>query len=97
MLRVFALKDEKTSSILSSNSSRNKFTSSKFIRFKERKIAKQSRKSIVFAKFASDKKTSKRFKQTRVSVTNNFNLDVLQQTLNDYFKKQMQSTKNVSR
>jgi len=77
MLRVFALKDDKTSSILSSNSSRNRFTSSKSIRFKERKIAKQSWKSIVFAKFANDKKTSKRFKQTRVSVINNFDLNVL--------------------
>jgi len=78
MLRVFALKDEKTSSILSFNSFRNKFTLLKFIKFKERKIAKQSRKSIIFAKFASDKKTSKRFKQTRINVTNSFNLNVLQ-------------------
>jgi len=77
MSRVFALKDEKTSSILSFNSSRNKFTSLESIRSKERKIAKQSRKLIVFAKFVDDKKTSKRFKQTRVSVTNNFDLDVL--------------------
>jgi len=77
MLRVFALKDEKTSFILLFNSSRNRFTSSKFIKFKERKIAKQSRKSIIFAKFANNKKTSKRFKQTRVSVINNFDLDVL--------------------
>jgi len=40
MLRVFALKDEKTLFILSFSSFRNKFTSLKFIRFKERKIAK---------------------------------------------------------
>jgi len=40
ILRVFALKDEKTSSILSFNSFRNRFTSLKFIKFKERKITK---------------------------------------------------------
>jgi len=62
MLRVFALKDEKISSILSFNSFRNRFTSLKFIKFKERKIAKQSQKFIIFTKFANDKKTSKRFK-----------------------------------
>ena len=42
MLRVFVLKDEMTSFILSFNSFRNKFISSKFIKFKEKKIAKQS-------------------------------------------------------
>jgi len=40
MLRIFVLKDEKTSSILLFNSSRNRFTSLKFIRFKKKKIAK---------------------------------------------------------
>jgi len=97
MSRVFALEDEETSPILSSNSPRNRFTSPEPIRSKERKTAKQSRKPTASAKFAGDKKTSKRSKQARVSVTDSSDLDVLQQTLSDYFRGQMQSTKDVSR
>ena len=76
-----------TSFILSSSlSSNNRFALSKFIIFKRNKITKQFRKFIVFAKFANDKKTSKRFKQIRLSVANNIELDVLQQIFIDYFK-----------
>ena len=50
------------------------------------KTARQSR---------SDKKTPKRSKQTRVNVTNNKDLDVLQDTLIDYFKDRTSSTKDL--
>ncbi len=76
-----------TSFILSSSlSSNNRFALSKFIIFKKNKITKQFRKSVVFAKFANNKKISKRSKQVRLSVANNIELDVLQQTFIDYFK-----------
>ncbi len=78
-IKAFALKDDNNfSSILSSRSSLNRSTSLKFIEFERNKIAKQSWKSIASTKFARDKKISKRFKQTCVSIINNFDLDILQ-------------------
>ena len=97
-IRIFALEDDDNFwSILSSRSSLNRFTSLEFIELEKSKIAKQFRKSIAFAKFARDKKISKKSKQTRVNVIDNFDLDILQQTLSEYFKGQTQSTKNMSR
>ncbi len=82
---LFAL--NKTSYILLSNLfDNNRFVLSKSIIFKRNKIAKQFRKSIIFAKFIDNKKTSKRSKQACLSVANNIELDVLQQALIDYFK-----------
>jgi len=70
-------------SIVFSRFSSNKFILLKSTKSKRSKIAKQSRKSIAFAKFVNNKKILKRSKQTRISVANNINLDVLQQTLSD--------------
>ena len=97
-IRIFASKDNNDFSfILFSRSSLNKSTSLESIKLEKSKITKQSWKSISFTKFAKNKKISKRFKQTRVSVINNFDLDILQQILSEYFKEQTQSTKNMLR
>jgi len=97
-MRAFALEDDDDfSSILSSRSPSNRSTSSKFIELERSKIAKQSQKSIASTKFIESKKISKRSKQTRVNVIDNFDLDILQQTLSEYFKEQTQSTRDMSR
>ncbi len=98
VIKIFALEDDNNFlSILSSRLSLNRFILLKFIKLKRNKIAKQFRKSISFTKFARNKKISKRSKQIRVSVIDNFNLDILQQILSKYFKEQTQLTKNISR
>jgi len=97
-MRAFALEDnDNFSSILSFRSPSNRSTSLEFIKLEKSKIAKQFRKSIASTKFAKSKKFSKRFKQIRVNVIDNFDLDILQQTLSEYFKGQTQSTKNMLR
>jgi len=97
-MRAFASKDDHDfSSILSSRSPSNRSTSLKSIELERSKIAKQSRKSIASTKFVENKKISKRSKQTRVNVIDNFGLDILQQTLSEYFKEQTQSTRNMPR
>ncbi len=80
--------DDDDYSPIFSKSSLNESTSPKFIERQRNKIAKQ---------FRSDKKTSKRSKQTRVNVINNKDLDVLQNTLIDYFKDRTSSTKDLLR
>jgi len=97
-MRVFALEDEDDYlPIASSRPPANKLTLSEPIELQRSKTAKQSRKPTACAKFAGDKKTSKRSKQTRISVADNISLGILQQTLSDYFKGQMQSTEDTSR
>jgi hypothetical protein len=87
--RVWALSedDDDYSPILSESSS-NESTSPEPIERQESKTARQSR---------SGRKTSKRSKQTRVSVTDNKGLDVLQDTLIDYFKDRTSSTRDSSK
>jgi len=58
------------------------------------KAAKQYRRPTASAKSADDKKTPKRSKQARVSVADNTGLGVLQQALTDYFKGQVQTTRD---
>jgi len=97
-IRIFTLEDnDNFLSILSFKSSLNRFILLEFIKLERSKIAKQFRKSISFTKFVKDKKISKRSKQIRVNVIDNFDLNILQQILNEYFKGQTQSTKNMSR
>jgi len=85
--RVWALfEDDDDYSPISFESSSNESTSLEFIERQESKIARQSR---------SDKKISKRSKQTRVSVIDNKGLDVLQDTLIDYFKDRTSSTRDL--
>lgn len=72
-------------------------SSPKPIRFEKNKTAKQSRKPTASTKIARGKQTLKRSKQARVSVADNSGLDTLQQTLSDYFKGQMQSTRDLPR
>ncbi len=59
-----------------------------FIKRQESKIAKQSR---------NNKKILKRFKQIRINVIDNKDLDVLQNILIDYFKNRTLLTKNLLR
>jgi len=97
-IKVFALEDnDNFLSILFFKSFLNKSILLEFIKLERSKITKQFRKSTSFIKFARNKKISKRFKQTRVSVIDNFDLDILQQTLSEYFKGQTQSIRNMSR
>ncbi len=97
-IRIFTLEDnDNFLSILSFKSSLNRFILLEFIKLERSKIAKQFRKSISFTKFVKDKKISKESKQIRVNVIDNFDLNILQQILNEYFKGQTQSTKNMSR
>ncbi len=97
-IRIFTLEDnDNFLSILSFKSSLNRFILLEFIKLERSKIAKQFRKSISFTNFVKDKKISKRSKQIRVNVIDNFDLNILQQILNEYFKGQTQSTKNMSR
>jgi len=64
---------------------------------KGNKSTKQSRKSTASTKSADNGKIPRRSKQARLSVADNSGLGVLQQTLSDYFKDQMQSTRDLSR
>ena len=73
---------------LSFKSLLNKFILLEFIKRQESKIAKQSR---------NNKKILKRFKQIRINVIDNKDLDVLQNILIDYFKNRTLLTKNLLR
>jgi len=82
-------------SILSSKLSLNKSILLKFIKLEKNKIAKQFRKSISFIEFAKNKKISKRFKQIYVNIIDNFDLNILQQILSEYFIEQTQLIKDI--
>jgi len=97
-MRAFASEDDDDfPPILPSRSPPNRSTSPEPIELERSKTAKQSRKPTASAKSAGGKKTSKRSKQTRVSVTDNSSLGILQQTLSEYFKGQTQSTGDMPR
>jgi len=84
ILKVFVLEDNNNLSIISSKSSLNRFILLEFIKFERSKTTKQSRKSIALVKFANNKKILKRSKQAYISVANNIDLDILQQTFSNY-------------